>query len=241
MRCFIGIDLSSSAIKEIKKLQNIIEPHFTGKITESKNLHLTLKFLGEINNDTLKKVKKKLSIIKSQSLKLYLDKLGVFSKKFVKIVWVKISNVSLQKLIDNSLADIFEKEWRFMGHITIARIKNLKNKLENLENVHDVITLIDLPLLKTANVPLKRLSEDKIKRITDPNIDINLAKKEILESPIFKNLIVSEDGQLTSLIVNLKRDEQFINLLKKRNDLRAKEKLKIDREKFIQEIKMKSG
>ena len=98
--------------------------------------HLTLKFLDEINNDTLKKVKKKLSIIKSQSLKLYLDKLGVFSKKFVKIVWVKISNVSLQKLIDNSLADIFEKEWRFMGHITIARVKNLKNKSSFLELIN---------------------------------------------------------------------------------------------------------
>ena len=119
---------------------------------------------------------------------------------------------------------------------SFENIKNLKNKLENLENVHDVITLIDLPLLKTANVPLKRLSEDKIKRITDPNIDIYLAKKEILESPIFKNLIVSEDGQLTSLIVNLKRDEQFINLLKKRNDLRAKEKLKIEEKKELKEI-----
>ena len=136
MRCFIGIDLPSTAIKEIERLQNIIEPHFTGKITESKNLHLTLKFLDEINNDTLKKVKKKLFLIKSQPLKLYLDKLGVFSKKFVKIVWVKVSNVSLQKLIDNSLTDIFEKEWRFMGHITIARVKNLKNKSSFLELIN---------------------------------------------------------------------------------------------------------
>ena len=136
MRCFIGIDLSSSAIKEIERLQNIIEPHFIGKITESKNLHLTLKFLGEIDNDTLKKVKKKLFLIKSQPLELYLDKLGVFSKKFVKIVWVKVSNVPLQQLIDNSLADIFEKEWRFMGHITIARIKNLKNKNSFLELIN---------------------------------------------------------------------------------------------------------
>jgi len=103
---------------------------------------------------------------------------------------------------------------------SFQNIKNLKTKLTNLENVHEVITLIDLPLLKTLNVPLTQLSEDKIKRITDPSIDIDLAKKEILESPIFKNLIVSEDGQLTSLIVNLKRDEQFNNLLKKRNDLR---------------------
>ena len=136
MRCFIGIDLPSSAIKEITRLQNIIEPHFIGKITESKNLHLTLKFLGEIDNDTLKKVKKKLFLIKFQPFELYIDKLGVFSKKFVKIVWVKVFNVPLQQLIDNSLADIFEKEWRFMGHITIARIKNLKNKNSFLELIN---------------------------------------------------------------------------------------------------------
>ena len=74
MRCFIGIDLPSPAIKEIKRLQNIIEPHFIGKITESKNLHLTLKFLGEIDNDTLKKVKKKLFLIKFQPFELYIDK-----------------------------------------------------------------------------------------------------------------------------------------------------------------------
>ena len=89
---------------------------------------------------------------------------------------------------------------------SFKNIKNLKTSLENLENVHEVITLIDLPLLKAANVPLKKLNQDKIKRITDVGIDINLAKKEIVESPIYKNLIVSEDGQLTSLIVNLKRD-----------------------------------
>ena len=46
---------------------------------------------------------------------------------------------------------------------SFENIKNLKEKLENLENVHEVITLIDLPLLKAANVPLKKLNEDKIK------------------------------------------------------------------------------
>ena len=119
---------------------------------------------------------------------------------------------------------------------SFKNIKNLKTSLENLENVDEVITLIDLPLLKVANVPLKKLNQDKIKRITDVGIDINLAKKEIIESPIFKNLIVSEDGQLTSLIVNLKRDEQFIELLRKRNDLRAKEKLKTEEEEELKKI-----
>jgi 2'-5' RNA ligase len=84
-----------------------------------------------------------------------LDKLGVFSKKFVKIVWVKVSNVSLQKLIDNSLADIFEKEWRFMGHITIARVKNLKNKsffleLINKTNVNKIVFMVKEFYLKES-------------------------------------------------------------------------------------------
>ncbi len=119
---------------------------------------------------------------------------------------------------------------------TFKNIKDLKNKLEGLGNVHEVISLIDLPLLKSANVPLKKLSEDKIKRIIDSDIDITSAKNEILESPIFKNLIVSEDGKLTSLIVNLKRDEEFIQLLRKRNDLRAKEKLNNEEEGQLKEI-----
>ena len=60
MRCFIGIDLSVDATKEIERLQRIIKPHFIGKITSSENLHLTLKFLGEIEDAALNKVKKKI-------------------------------------------------------------------------------------------------------------------------------------------------------------------------------------
>ena len=58
MRCFIGIDLSIEATKEIERLQRIIKPHFVGKTTSSENLYLTLKFLGEIENATLDEVKK---------------------------------------------------------------------------------------------------------------------------------------------------------------------------------------
>ena len=109
-------------------------------------------------------------------------------------------------------------------------IKELKNKLEESNNVESVITILDLPLLKAANVPLKKLDASKIKTISDPDINIDLAKKEILESPIYKNLIVSEDGKLTSLIVNLKRDEKFIELLRKRNDLQEKKEIKNNEE-----------
>ena len=58
MRCFIGIDLPIAVIKEIKKIQIKLEPNFTGRLTSSENLHLTLKFLGEIEEDSINDVKK---------------------------------------------------------------------------------------------------------------------------------------------------------------------------------------
>ena len=128
MRCFIGIDLSVEATKEIERLQRIIKPHYGGKTTVGENLHLTLKFLGEIEDGTLNEAKKKLSTIEHQSFELTLNELEVFSQQLIKMVWVKVSTVPLQPVIDNYLKNIFEPEHRFMGHITIARVKKIEDK-----------------------------------------------------------------------------------------------------------------
>ena len=136
MRCFIGIDLSVEATKEIERLQRIIKPHFVGKTTSSENLHLTLKFLGEIEDTTLDNVKKKLSTIEHQSFELTLNGLGVFSQQFIKMVCVKVSTVPLQSVIDSNLKNIFEPEHRFMGHITIARVKKIEDKQSFLKLIN---------------------------------------------------------------------------------------------------------
>ena len=61
---------------------------------------------------------------------------GVFSQKFIKIIWVKVSNVPLHPLVDNCLNEIFELENRFMGHITIARVKSLADKNSFLQLIN---------------------------------------------------------------------------------------------------------
>jgi len=148
MRCFIGIDLPVEATKEIERLQRIIKPHFVGKITSSENLHLTLKFLGEIENGTLNEIKKRLSSIKYHPLELTLEGIGVFSQEIIKIVWVKVSTVPLQQLIDNCLNGIFKPEHEFMGHVTIARVKKLKDKdkflkLINSTNINMITFIVE--------------------------------------------------------------------------------------------------
>ena len=136
MRCFIGIDLPNVAIKEIQKIQKKLEPNFTGRLTSSENLHLTLKFLGEIEEDAINDVKKRLPSMTRPPFELTLKDVGIFSQKFIKIIWVKVSDVPLQPLVDNCLKDIFELENRFMGHITIARVRSLADKKSFLQLIN---------------------------------------------------------------------------------------------------------
>lgn len=138
MRAFISIDIPEEVRKEIKKIQEVL-PEFHGKKTELENLHLTLKFLGEVDENLIEKIKEKLKNIKLKSFEAEIDEIGVFSEKIVRIIWLHLTNCSeLQKQIDNTVKDLFSVEHRFMSHLTIARVKGVKEKrgfLEELEKL----------------------------------------------------------------------------------------------------------
>ena len=131
IRTFICIDFPSEIIKEVARIQQIIEKqNFQGKLTELENLHITLKFLGEIDPRTLETIKIKLSKISFPQLNLKLSSVGTFNfHKQPRIVWIKVAGnlFQLQKQIDEALSDILQKEQRFMSHLTIARIKHAKS------------------------------------------------------------------------------------------------------------------
>ena len=92
--------------------------------------------VGEIEKDAINNVKKILPSTKHPPFELTLKDVGVFSQKFIKIIWVKVSDVPLQPLVDNCLKDIFKLENRFMGHITIARVRSLADKKSFLQLIN---------------------------------------------------------------------------------------------------------
>ncbi len=135
MRVFISIELPEGIIREIKKIQEKL-PEFSGKKTELENLHLTLKFLGEISKEKVEEIRKRLGKINLNKINCEIDNLGFFSPSFIRIIWVHLKWAEeLQKAVDKSLSGLFEKEERFMGHITIARVKNIKNKKKFIEEL----------------------------------------------------------------------------------------------------------
>jgi len=141
-RIFIALELSREAINEIKRIQKLIEKQrlFAGKFTEPENIHLTLKFLGEISDEKIEEVKKRLKEIKLEKFNAELGDVRVFSKQFLKIIWIKLSGkvFGLQKSIDEALSGEFEPEERFMSHITIARVKNTADKKKLIEYLESI-------------------------------------------------------------------------------------------------------
>jgi len=132
-RCFICIDLPLETRKYLEEVQEILKKKsfFHGKFTEFENLHLTLKFLGEISEDKIVEVKERLKKIKFNIFPAHLDEVGVFSERFISIIWIKLGGkgiFELQKQIDDSLKGLFEAEKKFMSHVTIARPKKVFDK-----------------------------------------------------------------------------------------------------------------
>ena len=100
------------------------------------------------------------------------------------------------------------------GMITDTSINNLlslKNKIQSLDWVHSVITLLDIPLLNNSDAPLDERLEN-FKTLKDKNVDRDRGFKEILNSPVFRNFVISEDGKTSGIIVNIKTNKKLENI-----------------------------
>ena len=97
------------------------------------------------------------------------------------------------------------------GLVTDSSINNLlslKYKIQSLNWVHSVITVLDIPLLNNSEAPLQERLES-FKTLKDEDVDRNRGFKEILNSPVFRNFVISEDGKTTGIIVNIKKSQKL--------------------------------
>ena len=101
----------------------------------------------------------------------------------------------------------------FIEKETILNLQLLKSKIEKLTWVDNVITVIDVPLLKSTDENLMdRLNN--YKTLSYPEIDRKRGFEEIMNSPIYKNYVISEDGKTSGIVVYLKKDERLAEYLK---------------------------
>ena len=101
----------------------------------------------------------------------------------------------------------------FTENETILNLQLLKSKIEKLTWVDSVITVIDVPLLKSTDEGLMDRLKN-YKTLAYPEIDKKRGFEEIINSPIYQNYVISEDGKTSGIVVYLKKDERLAEYLK---------------------------
>ncbi len=132
MRLFIATKIPEKFVSILREVQQQIGK--CGKLTLAKELHITFKFLGEVNLNKLDIIKEKLSEIKFKDIKTSFTNFGCFpSNKEIRVVWLGLNTekeiIKLLIDIDNKLNKVgFEKDIRFSPHITLTRVKYIQDK-----------------------------------------------------------------------------------------------------------------
>lgn len=132
-RLFIGIPISGKIKEKIKPLYaKLKETGAELNFVSWDNLHLTLKFLGNVQEDQIEEIKKRLAAIKPEKFILKFKGVGAFpDNEQIKVIWIGVESpelIQLMKEINLSLNYIRENEQEENAHLTLARVKSAKNK-----------------------------------------------------------------------------------------------------------------
>lgn len=139
MRLFVAVDLNENVRRKLSQIQKELgSGGFDLKLVEPENLHLTLKFLGEVEESTLESIDREISesVKGFHEFALHFEGIGYFgSERFVKVVWVGVKEgkedfIKLAESLDKGLSFIRKDEHEKSPHLTIARVKSGRNVQE---------------------------------------------------------------------------------------------------------------
>ena len=160
MRTFVAIEISNNDIvNSIKKFQTKI--NIDAKPVESRNLHFTLQFLGEVSEEILQKIIQALRKIEFSSFSVNLKGIGAFPKpKFPRVIWIGTDDnggnmlIQLSKKVEKVLEPLgFFSDKPFKPHITVFRIKK---KVGDITKELDSQKMIDFGIQEVTSIKLKK-------------------------------------------------------------------------------------
>ena len=98
-------------------------------------------------------------------------------------------------------------------------VSKLREKLSGLDNVKSIISILDVPLVQSPPITLSQLvGEPRV--LLSPETDIELAKKELRNSELYRDLLVSDDYSTTAIIASLETSPEVSSLFERRTQLR---------------------
>ena len=115
----------------------------------------------------------------------------------------------------------YEPNKELFSDYSLNRIANLENDLKNIDGVDSVLSILDAPIFFQPRVGLTEVA-DNLKDLTDENINLTEAREEIINNPIYKELIISNDGKVTAMQVVLRGNDEYDELISQRYNILEK-------------------
>ena len=176
IRSFLAIELDEDLVPKILDVQKEFKKTNANiKYVNSRNMHFTLKFFGNIDLDMAEDIGSAVEkVIKNySSFDLNIRNCGCFpNKKVIKVLWLGLEEgspiINLQKDLDKEFKKLgFKKEKNFISHLTIGRVKSPKNKKEirqTIEKSEDIeigqFSVSKICLKKSTLTPQGPIYED---------------------------------------------------------------------------------
>ena len=100
---------------------------------------------------------------------------------------------------------------------SLSIMGQIRQELLAMERVESVDSLLNVPLF--GDTPLTGISED-YDTLADDGVDREAAREELINSPVFRNAIISPDGETSAMLVSFAWDERYFELINRRTELR---------------------
>lgn len=143
MRLFIAILLPDNIRDYLYELQEEIGNEYAKiRWMSKKNIHLTLKFIGNVDDNIKDEIIKKLGEIKYDKFNVSLGDFGWFGGNNPSVLWTGLKDgskaIELAKIVDSKLLDILSHDERFSSHLTIGRVKLIKSKEDFMNKLRKI-------------------------------------------------------------------------------------------------------
>ncbi|MGB5324633.1 MAG: MMPL family transporter, partial [Pseudomonadales bacterium] len=115
----------------------------------------------------------------------------------------------------------YQPQQPLLSDASLAALDELVADLSAVQGVESVLSLLDVPLLYSPKVSVTALSNG-VKTMREANVDRAMVSDELRDSPIYRELLTSIEGDTAALQINIARDERYIKLLEARELLRER-------------------
>jgi len=132
----------------------------------------------------------------------------------------------------------FKPEFELFSHQSLNQLSQIEESLSQLDGVDSVLSLLDAPIFFQPKVGLTEVA-DNLKDLTTKGIDLSKAKQEIINNPIYRDLIISKDGSTTAMQIVLRGNDEYDLLITDRyqilDTLKSKEPITNETKTLLQD------